>query len=47
MTIYQLKSCAKTSSFQRIMFRIIRTITGVSTLPFVKTLFEKNHKKRV
>ena len=46
-TIYQLKRCAKISSFQRIMFRIIRTITGVSTLPFVDTLFEKKkHKKR-
>ena len=34
MTVNQLKRCAKTSSFQRIMFRIIRTITEVSMIPF-------------
>ena len=27
------------------MFRIIREITGVSTLPFVDTLFEQNPQK--
>ena len=45
MTINQLKRCAKTFSFQRIMFRIIRTITGAFTLPFVDTLFEKKTTK--
>ena len=45
MNINQLKRCAKTSFFQRIMFRIIRKITGVSTLPFVDTLFEKKITK--